>query len=106
MVGFRPYTLCLVVGNREAGTKYRQLALDRGDAIEAVLWNDTLSMWRDYDLRHGRQREEFYLSHITTVYTRCNGRTVNVTATDFLRKLLNSEDVREVTHSHLREICQ
>ncbi|GAV00221.1 Treh [Ramazzottius varieornatus] len=86
-----------LIGNRNAAMKFREKALDRGDAIEALLWNDSLKMWRDFDLRHDRQREHFYISHVTPLYTRCNSRKTNVTATDFLRKLLASNDIQKVT---------
>lgn len=88
-----PLQAAVFTGNENAAMEFRQKALDRGDAIEALLWNDSLKMWRDFDLRHDRQREHFYISHVTPLYTRCNSRKTNVTATDFLRKLLASDDV-------------
>lgn len=38
-------------GNEKMAEEFQDLAKIRADAIHAFLWNDTVKMWRDYDVR-------------------------------------------------------
>ncbi|OQV14359.1 Trehalase [Hypsibius exemplaris] len=88
------YTL---TGNTSEAERFKSLAQKRGDEIHEVFWNDAKAMWRDYDLKTGAQREDFYISHIAPLFTRCSGSTVNITATPFMNRLLHSYDMKTVT---------
>ena len=83
------------IGNTTEETKYRSLATARGDAIQEVLWDASKSMWRDYDTQPGKEgrRADFYVSHITPLFTRCSGSKVDITSTAFMKQLLASDDV-------------
>ena len=80
-------------GNVEKAKHYADLAVARADAIQAVFWNDEKKMWRDFDLKHGRQRDEFYIAHIAPLFARCKGSNVDVTETGFMLEVIVSEDV-------------
>ncbi|XP_055328864.1 trehalase-like [Paramacrobiotus metropolitanus] len=86
-----------LTGDTVNAEKYRNLTLDRGDAVEAVFWNEAKGVWFDYDSLKSRQLEHFYLSGVVPIFTRCNGRDVNVTSTQRLTKVLNSQDVKGIT---------
>lgn len=107
---FREYFYCFLKnlfillifssGDQAKAKFYEELALDRGDAIHAVLWNEKESMWRDYDSSNHRQRDHFFLSAIAPLFTRCSGRRVNIMSPDFLTKVIASSDV-----SYPRKVC-
>ncbi|XP_055355268.1 trehalase-like [Paramacrobiotus metropolitanus] len=86
-----------LTGDPDTAEQFRQRALDRGDALEALFWNETRGVWLDYDSRLGRQREEFYLSGVQPIFHKCSGRTVDVTSTARMRQVLNSFDLRNIT---------
>ncbi|GAU99218.1 Treh [Ramazzottius varieornatus] len=86
-----------LTGNMEKSKYYADLATERADAIQAVFWNDEKKMWRDYDLKHGRQREEFYIAHVAPLFARCRGSKVDVTETGFMLEVIVSEDIQKVT---------
>ncbi|GAV04752.1 Treh [Ramazzottius varieornatus] len=79
-------------GNEKMAEEFQDLAKIRADAIHAFLWNDTVKMWRDYDVRAQKQRPGFYLSHIAPIFAHCSGK-VNITSTDFLQAVFKSADV-------------
>ena len=81
-----------LVGNDKLAEEFEELAKIRADAIHAFLWNDTIKMWRDYDVQAQKQRDGFYLSHITPIFAQCSGK-VNITSTDFLQGVFDSADV-------------
>ncbi|XP_055329752.1 uncharacterized protein LOC129582285 isoform X2 [Paramacrobiotus metropolitanus] len=82
-----------LTGDPVRADSYRQLALDRGDAIQSVFWNSRAKMWRDYDLRRQDQRPTFYLSLLTPAAERCSGRGVDITSSEFMADLLTSRDL-------------
>lgn len=73
--------------------KYRDIALDRGDAMRNVSWNEGRTMCLDYNTHKKQHRPHFYLSHVTLVFGGCNGRNVHVTTTEF-QQLIATPDVR------------
>ncbi|GAV02502.1 Treh [Ramazzottius varieornatus] len=84
-------------GDMENADLYQTLALARGDAIHAVFWNETRSMWMDYDLRGRRQKEIFYASHIAPIFARCTGNKVNILQTSFMERVMKSDDLKKIS---------
>lgn len=46
-----------------------KIADDYQRGIDAVLWNDELGIWLDYDMRNNRPRKAFYPSNLAPLYT-------------------------------------
>ncbi|XP_055343988.1 trehalase-like isoform X1 [Paramacrobiotus metropolitanus] len=88
-------TFYKLAGVDSKSTAYMTKASQRGDAIQAVLWNDAIKMWRDYDLRTRKHRKGFYLSSITPLFASCGSRTLDLMDTHFLRDLLASRDIKK-----------
>ncbi|XP_055355201.1 trehalase-like [Paramacrobiotus metropolitanus] len=89
--------LYMRLGDSENSEKYMRIALRRGDGIHAVFWSDEHQMWRDYDLKLGRQREAFYLSNLVPLFARCDGETISITNAAFMQNVLQSADMVKVT---------
>ncbi|KAJ8676034.1 hypothetical protein QAD02_011820 [Eretmocerus hayati] len=56
--------------NFEKARFYKKIADDYQNAIEALLWNEKDGTWYDLDMEHGTQRNRFYLSNLTPLYTK------------------------------------
>jgi len=64
-----------ILGNEAQEIYYERQALYRKKAFDLFLWNQTDSIWRDYDSRAGTQLKNFYLSSVFPLWLGPNNRT-------------------------------
>ena len=84
---------CFFLDDHKTAQHYSSQAARRGNAIRDVFWNDSLAMWRDFDLRHGQQRSDFYMSSLTPLFAACSPDNMDVMSPEFLRRVASSPDV-------------
>lgn len=58
-------------GNESQATKYRQLREQRLAALQAVLWDEEMGAWFDFDLENRKKNQEFYPSNLAPLWTSC-----------------------------------
>ncbi|KAK7862704.1 hypothetical protein R5R35_000939 [Gryllus longicercus] len=58
------------LGDVDKAASYKQIATQLQEAITAVLWNDELGSWFDYDLLNNKQRTYFYASNMAPLWTK------------------------------------
>ncbi|GAV09968.1 Treh, partial [Ramazzottius varieornatus] len=84
------------IGDKEKNMEYERKSEKRGDAIHAVFWNNSAIMWRDFDLKHNKQRSDFYLSSLTPLFASCSPKNNLYAEADFLRRVASSADVQRL----------
>ncbi|KAJ9574970.1 hypothetical protein L9F63_007860, partial [Diploptera punctata] len=60
-----------LLGNSQKAKEYGAKAEEIKAAVTAVLWNDTLGTWLDYDILNNKQRDYFYPSNLAPLWTYC-----------------------------------
>lgn len=60
-----------LLGNNVKSARFRNLAQNRVEAIEDILWNNTQGLWFDYDFKTGLQRTHFYPSDVFPMFVGC-----------------------------------
>ncbi|OWA52240.1 Trehalase [Hypsibius exemplaris] len=85
-----------ILADDKTSKEYSAKAVRRGNAIRDVFWNATHNMWRDYDLLHRKQREDFYMSSLTPLFAACSSENVDVMSPDFLQRVIGSADVQKL----------
>ncbi|KAM5318423.1 LOW QUALITY PROTEIN: trehalase [Glossophaga mutica] len=67
--------LCVCVsataGNDSQATKYRNLQEQRLAALKAILWDEEIGVWFDYDLENRKKNREFYPSNLAPLWAGC-----------------------------------
>jgi alpha,alpha-trehalase len=65
------HELFSLVNNTKDSAYYKALATKRAEAIESVLWNETVGMWQDFDMKSVKQIGTFYSSTLVPLATQC-----------------------------------
>ncbi|XP_055003750.1 trehalase [Boleophthalmus pectinirostris] len=60
-----------ILGSNESAALYEQAAQNRLRAMDAVLWDEQLGAWFDYNLQTGSKRLEFYPSNLSPLWAQC-----------------------------------
>ena len=70
-VEFILHELSSLVNNSKDSAHYAALATKRAEAIESILWNETVGMWQDFDTESMEQIGTFYASTLVPLATQC-----------------------------------
>lgn len=84
-----------VLGNADRQGMYEGYRRDLEEAVDALLWNDELGAWFDYDLDHGKQRLQFYPSNVGPLWADCYRQTRNGEKVKAAVKYLKSSGAME-----------
>ncbi|XP_024938586.1 trehalase isoform X2 [Cephus cinctus] len=60
----------LKLGNIAKSRYYEDIAKEYQVAIDNVLWNEEKGIWLDYDIKNKKQRDIFYPTNLTPLYTK------------------------------------
>jgi alpha,alpha-trehalase len=59
------------LGDLQKSQYYQDVAEQWKAAVTAVLWNENIGTWLDYDMQNNIPREYFYTSNLAPLWTRC-----------------------------------
>ena len=59
------------LGDLQKSQYYQDVAEQWKAAVTAVLWNENIGTWLDYDMQNNKPREYFYPSNLAPLWTRC-----------------------------------
>ncbi|KAM9036648.1 trehalase isoform 2-T2 [Sarcophilus harrisii] len=59
------------LGNLQMSENYLREQTQRKEAMKALLWNETLGSWFDYNLENGQQNHAFYPSNLSPLWAGC-----------------------------------
>ncbi|KAK4872290.1 hypothetical protein RN001_016414 [Aquatica leii] len=59
------------LNNTEKAQKYNNIANEWLEAVTAVLWHEEIGAWLDYDLMNNIERDYFYPTNISPLWTGC-----------------------------------
>ena len=65
------------------------------EAIESVLWNESVQMWFDFDILNSKQRNYFYTSNLFPLWAECYDVTKRDQVSFFSMKILTKQDFEE-----------
>ncbi|XP_044574448.1 trehalase-like isoform X2 [Cotesia glomerata] len=82
-----------MIGNFDKAAKYRQIAEEWKEAIDAVLWHDDVGAWLDYDILNGVKRDYFYPTNILPLWTECYDITKREYYVDKALKYLDKSQI-------------
>ncbi|XP_078538346.1 trehalase [Lissotriton helveticus] len=60
-----------MLGNTEKAQEFQNIVAQRKEAIFAVLWDDTVGSWLDFDLLTRTRRNAFYPSNLSPLWADC-----------------------------------
>ncbi|XP_074158400.1 trehalase isoform X1 [Sminthopsis crassicaudata] len=88
-------TFYFKLGNLQMSQSYLQVQTQRKEAMKALLWNETLGSWFDYNLENGQQNHAFYPSNLSPLWAGC------FSDLDTVRKNIKYlEDNKILTYKH------
>ncbi|XP_069080887.1 trehalase isoform X1 [Pleurodeles waltl] len=60
-----------MLGNTERAEKFKNIVSQRKEAIHAILWDDSVGSWLDFDLKTRTRRNAFYPSNLSPLWADC-----------------------------------
>ncbi|XP_057324477.1 trehalase-like isoform X2 [Microplitis mediator] len=82
-----------MMGNLDKASEYRKIAEEWKAAVDAVLWDEEVGAWLDYDILNGLKRDYFYPTNVLPLWTECYDITKREIYVDKVLKYLDKSQI-------------